>query len=221
MVKVYLKRVATKTWLTGAVLLYGICLCAQTAPLPVELLVSRNNLGYQMVVKRNFDPKGRWGVLSVVNYFVPYQLADGTPDLVVPFQLSRNWSSGLGVFIGVTARSRIGLRPLIGGQWQFNHPSWLGITNVGLQTVEELRWQFFGLYEYKPKLSSQFRLYTRAQLLYVNNLKTQSLERSAAQFRVGLKRQALASGLGFNLDHFGATAGPRWTAGWFVRWDFQ
>lgn len=72
--------------------------------------------------------------------------------------------------------------------------------------------------EYFPRISPQYQAYFN--LLAIANVNTTEYQRGLLYLRLGLKKNNLAYGLGFNLDQFNNNAQSLENAGSFIRFQF-
>lgn len=190
-------------------------------PTPVEFMVGNNRLFFQVVVKKKFTPKSKFGFLSVSTFSSSYTNQMDDLDLVMPVLVNYKVYKGFGLVAGTTVNNAVGFSPLIGGQHSFANKEWVAVTIASFFLNSSRNTEFFGIYEYKPKISPKMNLYTRLQFMYVYGLQQNHHARSFLQFRTGLKINDISFGVGANLDQYGPEKTFKPNYGIFVGWAFQ
>lgn len=192
-----------------------------TVPTPVEFMVGHNRLFFQMVVKKKFTPESKFGFLSVTSFSTDYSNELNELDLVMPVLLTYNVYKNFGLVAGTTINNKIGFAPLAGIEHSFANREWVAVTIASLFLNSSRNVELLGIYEYKPRLSDTFDLYSRLQYLYIHGVSANQHARSFLQLRAGLKKNALNFGLGANLDQYGPEKEFKPNYGIFVGWAFQ
>jgi len=193
---------------------------APEPPLPIELMPGNNSLYFQMVVKKKFAPECKFGIFSVATYTVPWEDFSKV-DLTLPVLFTYSLGKGFALTAGSRINNVIGFDPLAGLQHSYASKQILTVTAVSLFLNENSDCEFFGLYEYKPPLNEKWSLYTRLQLFYVYGLGDNEHGRSYLYLRAGVKKNALAFGLGTNLDQYGPNKIFKDNYGVFAKWDLK
>lgn len=190
------------------------------APIPIEMLFGNNSTNFQLTFKRPFIPGGKLTFFSLASFVADNE--DKTKNsFTIPLQAIYSISKEFGIYTGAENSSATGLQSFAGLNHLHFNPTWLSLTQVSLYLNDSSDFKFFGIYEYKPKLSEKLRLYSRIQLLYKHNTKANVHQRSFIQFRLGVKQNRIAYGMGANLDQFGPQKTFKQNAGVFLRWDFR
>lgn len=208
-------------------LLLQICMhthiWAQAAkpPLPIEAFFGQENLYFQMVVKKNFDPKNRFNFFSVATFTADYANERSENNILIPAQFSYTFWKGVGIMAGAEANSGPGFAPIAGLQYNFASRKFLIVQVASFFLNEENDFKIFGLYEFKPSISENWAIYSRLQYIYNFSIQDGSHNRSYLYLRAGLKRKSFIFGAGANLDLFGPTKIFRDNYGGFVRWEFH
>lgn len=192
------------------------------APLPVELFFGNRELYFQLVVKKDFAPAGRFDFFSVATFSSDYGREE-TSDyrITIPVQFGYDLGGGFGVIAGTDINSVVGFAPIVGPRHNFVSRKFLAVTVASFFLNEDHDVKLFGLYEYKPPLSDKLSLYTRLQFIYNHNLRGGVHNRSYLYLRAGLKRESFVFGLAANLDQFGPKKQYADNYGVFARWEFR
>lgn len=190
-------------------------------PTPVEFMVGHDRLFFQMVVKKKFTQESKLGFLSVTSFSTDYSNELSDLDLVMPVLLTYNVYKSFGLVAGTTINNKVGFAPLAGIEHSFANREWVAVTIASLFLNSSRNVELFGIYEYKPRLSDNFNLYSRLQYLYIHGVSANQHARSFLQLRAGLKKNALNFGLGANLDQYGPEKEFKPNYGIFVGWAFQ
>jgi len=193
---------------------------APEPPLPIELMPGNNSLYFQMVVKKKFAPESRFGFFSVATYTVPWDDFSRV-DITLPVLFTYNLGKGFALTAGGRINNVIGFNPLAGLQHTYASKQILTVTVASLFLNEYSDGEIFGLYEYKPPLNEKWSIYSRLQFLYVHGLEDNQHGRSYLYLRAGVKRNALAFGVGTNLDRYGPDKIFKENYGVFVKWDLK
>ncbi len=194
---------------------------APKVPTPVEFMAGHDRLFFQMVVKKKFAPESKFGFLSVTSFSTDYSNDLNDLDLVMPVLLTYNLYKNFGLVAGTTINNKIGFTPLAGLEHSFANREWVAVTIASLFLNSSRNVEFFGIYEYKPRLNDSLELYSRLQYLYIHGVSANQHARSFLQLRAGLKKDALSFGLGANLDQYGPEKDFKPNYGVFVGWAFQ
>ena len=190
-------------------------------PTPVEFMTGNNRMFFQMVLKRKFTPESKFGFLSVTSLSASYDNDMEELDIALPVLINYNVYKGFGLVGGMTINKSVGFSPLLGAQHSFANKEWVAVTIASFFLNSKRNVELFGIYEYKPTLSSKINLYTRVQFLYIHSTRDNNHARSFLQLRAGLKKNALNFGLGANLDQYGPEKTIKPNYGIFVGWAFQ
>ncbi|WP_198675211.1 hypothetical protein [Pleomorphovibrio marinus] len=204
-------------------LLLPISLFAQAPkiPTPVEMMAGHDRLFFQMVVTKKFAPESRFGFLSVSTFSTDYSNGMENLDLVMPVMVNYTFYKNIGLVAGTTVNNQVGFSPLAGLQHAFANREWVAVSIASFFLNSSRNVELFGIYEYKPKLSTTFDLYTRLQYMYIHGFSLNQHARSFLQLRTGLKKEAFSFGVGANLDQYGPEKVFKPNYGVFVGWAFQ
>jgi len=193
---------------------------APEPPLPVEVMPGNNSLYFQMVVVKNFSPESKFGFFSVATFKVPWEDLSQV-DITLPVQVNYTFWKGFGAVAGGRINNIIGFDPMVGLQHKYASKKVLAVTVASFFLNENNDAELFGLYEYKPPINEKWSFYSRLQFIYVYGLGDNQHGRSYLYLRAGVKRNALAFGLGTNLDRYGENKIFKDNYGVFVKWDFK
>ncbi|MCB0667494.1 MAG: hypothetical protein KDC80_16815 [Saprospiraceae bacterium] len=190
-------------------------------PLPIEFLFGNNRLYFQLVVKNTFGENSRFGFFTVATYNANYRNVISENRMVMPVQFNYSLGRGFGVMAGTDINSFSGFSPIIGPHYNFVSKKFLIVTVLSFFTNRDKDFKFFGLYEFKPPISSNWALYTRMQMVYNVSLSSGAHNQSYIYLRLGLKYGALVVGVGANLDRSGPFKKAGANYGLFGRYEFK
>ncbi|MFY0686424.1 MAG: hypothetical protein JXQ90_04615 [Cyclobacteriaceae bacterium] len=188
-------------------------------PIPIETLIGHNDLYFMSLVKRNFNQTD-FNYFGMITYTSTYSLTDVDNNFTMLHQFTYDLNKGFALMVGSSINSVGGLSPLAGFQHNYASKKILSVTTLSYAINGAHDTSFFGVYEFKPTLRSDWQLYTRGQLLYIHSFGEASHARSYLYLRAGLRKKSFNFGAGANLDRFGGNKAFRDNYGPFVRWEF-
>ena len=107
--------------------------------------------------------------------------------------------------------------PQVGLQYFKANRTWLFLLNPSINFQPSRSLSTIGIMEFKPAISKTITFYSRAQVLYIQNLSESIHARSALMFRSGLTFSKFTIGLGTNLDYYGPMKMEKDNVGLFAR----
>ncbi|MDX1908699.1 MAG: hypothetical protein SF053_16805 [Bacteroidia bacterium] len=198
---------------------FALTCTAQVKPTPVEFLFGNKRIQGQTIVTKTF-PQSRFGLFSLTTLAGDYTNKDKTNNEVVSnVQLNYDVFKGLKVVSGASFNSSKGFSPIVGLQYQYAKKV-LFIINPTFDLNTQISFKTFVLIEYAPK-KDKVTIYTRLQGMYVQNLATDTHERSFIVGRLGLFYKGFAVGVGFNQDYYGTLKAAKTNAGLFLHYKFM
>jgi len=203
-------------------ILLPVCMNAQPPkpPIPVEIFFGHDHLYFEMVVKKQFKPESRLGFFTVATYSAKYEDMSDV-DISLPVHLYYNAWKGFAPIAGGAMNSVAGFSPYAGFQHNFASRQILAVTVASFYINSAADFKIFGLYEYKPPINDNWSIYSQLQFIYNTGLKDGVHNRSFIYLRAGVKKQAMAFGIGANLDRYGPFKTFEDNYGVFLRWEFN
>ena len=110
-----------------------------------------------------------------------------------------------------------GFRPSAGLQYVFANRQLLAVVLPRFDLTQTYNFETFGLFEYKPKFTQNWGLYSRVQGLYNHNTKLGFHDRSYIWLRLGASYKNFQFGLGTDLDFYGPDQINENSFGGFIR----
>ena len=187
------------------------------APIPIELMFGQERFRLQQVLQRGLPGSQRFSFFAVTYADNTYKNETTKLDFVNTSQLAYNLYQGFGLTAGLNTNKVTGLSPTLGIRYIYASPKLLAAAVPDYIFSEDRNLALFALIEFKPRLSNNFKLYSRLQGLYNHNLKSSNHQRSYLQIRLGIGYRKYQFGLAANLDYFGSDKVFQENYGVFVR----
>lgn len=186
-------------------------------PIPVEVMLGNNGLGFQMIVNKYFSAKTKFGFFSVSSFTASYKNEKEKNGFFMSALANYEIIKGFKIVAGIATNSIKGFRPTAGLQYIFANQKFLVVVMPSFQLTETHNFEPFALFEYKPKLKNDWSIYSRLQGLYSHNLSTNKHDRSYFNGRFGISYKELGFGFATNLDWYGPMKVFEQNYGVFVR----
>jgi hypothetical protein len=190
---------------------------APLPPLPVEAVFGNNRLQFQAVINRPISADGKLSFFNLSTGMVDYKNTASETEMVVVNNLTYSLFGNIKLTGGAEWHYKLGLIPQLGLQYFKANRTWLVLLNPSLNMRPSKSLGTIGLVEYKPMLSKKTQLYTRAQILHIQNLQEGIHARSALMLRAGITQGKFTVGLGANFDYYGPLKMEKDNVGLFTR----
>ncbi len=178
-------------------------LIAQNPAQPIEVMLSPDRANFLMLVSRPIDAAGKFGFFNVTVGEADYKGTPSETEIIVSNSITYDLGKGFSVAPGLQWHNKVGFVPNFGLQYVKASPDYLFVLYPALDLLPGYAVETVALAEYKPKINSHVRLYTRLQGLLVQDIEQGTHARSGINVRAGLTFGKLTLGLGSNLNAYG------------------
>jgi hypothetical protein len=192
-------------------------LFAQNAPQPIEVMLSPVRANFLMLVSRPIDAAGKFSFFNVTVGEADYKNTPAETEIVVSNSITYDFGKGFSVAPGLQWHNKVGFVPNLGLQYVKASPDYLFVLYPALDLLPTYSIETVALAEYKPKIKSHVRLYTRLQGLFVQDIEQGLHARSGINIRAGLTFDQFTVGLGSNFDAYGPEKFDKVNHGLFVQ----
>ncbi len=202
-------------------LVLGSLLTAQVIfaqPLPVELVSNANSLWYAHTFQKFFGKQQRFGISHTTSGIIP---VNGNQPAEWMSQHYVNWiiKQGIRLDIGSFYASKPGIQASLGVQFSRFRSNYGLLLKVRADPNGFRTRELFGFGEFKPRINTQIRLYSRWQFMY--NATQQLHNRSYQYFRLGMHYRTSDFGLAYLHDVYGNSKQHFGQKGLYVRHVFN
>ncbi|WP_236709505.1 hypothetical protein [Elizabethkingia ursingii] len=171
-------------------------------PVTIEVLTGDVGIASQMIINKSFRSVPRLGFFSVTNISSKWNETtskDAMSQANITFEIVK----GLRLFGGMHYTPTTGLRPTSALMYTFNYKSLLLSIGPRIDLSKNSNAEGFVMAEYKPEINENWKIYSRVQGLYAQNLNSGEHARSYLMLRLGLSYKDIRFGLGANWDAYG------------------
>ena len=187
------------------------------APIPAEVMFGNNRTNFLMILNRPVDAKGRFHFFNVTVGAADYQNTPSETEIVVNNSLTYALGHNFHATAGAQWHLKLGFVPTVGVEYLKARPDFLLVIFPTFNMLPNKNLETVGIFEYKPALSKQTRLYTRLQAMYNQDMTLEAHARSAYSVRAGISIKQFTVGLGSNLDYYGPMKFDKTNHGLFVQ----
>lgn len=173
-----------------------------SVPINTEVLGSNRGLAFQMIIDKKIKSVPKLGFFSVTSLVGEWG-EDQVNDYMTQASLTYEIIKGLKLAGGFHVTPVKGMRPIAGLIYSKATPDWLFVANSRIDFSRDTNIEGMFLVEYKPKISNNWRLYTRIQALYEYSSIIDMQTRSYLMARAGVSYKEITFGLGTNIDYYG------------------
>ncbi len=170
-------------------------------PIPVELLIGHNRMNVTMSVNKPII--GNWRFNNITSVAADYKNTRSETELVVVNSLVYQLHPYFGASGGLQYHFLKGLVPNVAFHASYADPTWLLVLTPYMNMLPNRNLETVAIAEFKPQLSENLKLFTRAQALYNHDLTENFHDRSYYYFRLGLSVRKFTFGVAANLDYYG------------------
>jgi hypothetical protein len=171
-------------------------------PVTIEVLTGDVGIASQMIINKSFSSVPRLGFFSVTNISSKWNETtskDAMSQANITFEIVK----GLRLFGGMHYTPTTGLRPTSALMYTLNYKSLLLSIGPRIDLSKNSNAEGFVMAEYKPEINENWKIYSRVQGLYAQNLNSGEHARSYLMLRLGLSYKDIRFGLGANWDAYG------------------
>jgi hypothetical protein len=148
---------------------------AQDAPIPIELFAGNKELGFQLMVSKQFSPQSNFGFFNVTSFDGSYQQTNQISDFLSQSYVTAEIWHGFSIVGGLSAigssNSPLTVRPTAGLQYLLVRKDFVLVLLPRFDLTQTYNFETFAVLEYKPMLSKNWGIYTSVQGLYNYNTK--------------------------------------------------
>lgn len=191
------------------------------SPIPVELFAGHSRFVINFSIARKFTEKSRFGFQVLSNMAADYGNDKTNNESMNVALLNFEVLKGLNVVAGAALHSAWGFRPFSGLQYQLSAGNFSATATSGFYLTESHNFENKGFIEYRPRLSENWSLLTRAEGQYNISMESERHDRSRIYARLGLTRKTIGFGLAANWDWYGPLKSSKENFGIFVRKAFR
>lgn len=170
---------------------------------PIETMFGNRKVNYLSILNARLGNSSKLAYFSVITVAVPYDTSNAPNELVLSNSLTYKLTNKLFATGGLQYHFLKGVAPTAGFQLFSGNPKWLIVISPSVAFAKNTSLQNVGIVEFKPKLSSSLKLYSRLQGIYNINLQSSLHERSLVYLRTGITLKNTSLGFGFNMDFYG------------------
>jgi hypothetical protein len=180
---------------------------AQGAPIPVELFAGNQGFNFQLILSKQFSPTSKFGFFNVTSFASGYKQANQTTSFISQSGLTAEVGKGISVMAGLSAMSfpdePMEVRPTAGLQYLLFNRDFSVFVLPRFDLTQTYNFETLAVLEYKPMLSKNWGIYTRAEGLYNYNTKLGYHDITEINLRLGLSYKNVQFGIGSILDFYG------------------
>lgn len=171
-------------------------------PVTIEVLTGDVGIASQMIINKSFRSVPQLGFFSVTNISSKWN-ETASKDAMSQANITFEVVKGLRLFGGMHYTPTTGLRPTTALIYTLNYKSLLLSIGPRIDLSKNKSAEGFVMAEYKPEINEDWKIYSRVQGLYVQNLNSGEHARSYLMLRLGLSYKDIRFGLGANWDAYG------------------
>jgi hypothetical protein len=196
---------------------------AQGAPIPVELLAGNQGFNFQLILSKQFSPASKFGFFNVTSFASGYTEANQTTSFISQSGLTAEVGKGISLMAGLSAMSfpdePMEVRPTAGLQYLLYNRDFSVFVLPRFDLTQTYNFETLAVLEYKPMLSKNWGIYTRAEGLYNYNTKLGYHDITEINLRLGLSYKNVQFGVGSILDYYGPDSYNVNNFGLFIKTD--
>lgn len=171
-------------------------------PVMVESMFSNNGVHFQTLLNKKLVSAPKFGLFALGDILGKWDNTK-TDNYMIQGKLTYRLVKGLDMIGGFHMASGIGVRPSLGAMYTYSNPDLIFLFNPNYNIDDVGNVEGFLMSEYKPKISDNWRFYSRAQGLYVHTTNGGLHSRSYARLRAGLSYREFSFGASANFDYYG------------------
>lgn len=196
---------------------------AQGTPIPIELFSGNQGFNFQLILSKQFSQTSKFGFFNVTSFASGYTEANQTTSFISQSGLTAEVWKGISVMAGLSAMSfpnePMEVRPTAGLQYLLYTRDFSVFVLPRFDLTQTYNFETLAVLEYKPMLSKNWGIYTRAEGLYNYNTKLGYHDITEINLRLGLSYKNVQFGVGSILDYYGPTSYDVNNLGLFIKTD--
>ena len=177
----------------------------RVSPIIVEALIGNNGLNLQTIFSKTLTPQSRFGVFGIADFYGVYNAKEQAikNQQMAQTHLTYMIARGLNVSAGAFFENHSGFRPTLGLQYNLFVKDFHLLLAPRFDLSQTYNGEILGLLEYSPRLNEDWRIYTRVQGLYNQDLKNDIHSVSYVWGRLGATYRNYRFGVGGNFYSLG------------------
>ena len=108
----------------------------QSAPIPLEIVLSGDGWSSQMIIDKKFAPQSKFGFFGLSYLKADYDNDDFLRESINLAFLKYDIYKGVSLLSGAIMNSQWGFRPYAGGQYGYHCKTFMGVINSGFHLTE-------------------------------------------------------------------------------------
>jgi hypothetical protein len=188
--------------------------------IPVEFMAGNNRFDFQTQINKGFSTKSKFDFLSITSSAASYNNDVNDFDFINTSQISYNFYKNFGISSGISMNVQSGFSPTAGLQYVYAAKKILIVIAPGILLTNNHNIQGVSVFEFKPDITHNWKLYSRLQGFYNHNSGKHYHQRSYVLTRFGLTYNQVGFGVGGNWDWYGQIKLIKENYGIFVRYSF-
>ena len=165
----------------------------QNPPVTIEVLTGDAGIASQMIINKSFRSVPRLGFL-LLQIFPQNGTKQPQKDAMSQANITFEIVKGLRLFGGMHYTPTTGLRPTTALMYTINYKSLLLSIGPRIDLSKNSNAEGFVMAEYKPEINENWKIYSRVQGLYAQNLNSGEHARSYLMLRLGLSYKEIRFG---------------------------
>ncbi len=195
----------------------------QGAPTPIELFSGNQGFNFQLIQSKQFSPTSKFGFFNVTSFASGYKQANQTTSFISQSGLIAEVGKGISIIAGLSAMGfpdePLEVRPTAGLQYLLFSRDFSVFVLPRFDLTQTYNFETLAVLEYKPMLSKNWGIYTRAEGLYNYNTKLGYHDITEINLRLGLSYKNVQFGVGSIMDYYGPTSYNVNNIGLFIKTD--
>jgi hypothetical protein len=183
--------------------------CAQDTPIQVknppvmtEAVFNGRGISFLTLTQKRLASAQKFGVFAITDILGKWSGKE-TDEYMVQGNVTYKFAKGFNVMSGFHMASGVGVRPAFGVMYSYAKPELVVVVNPRYYIDDKGNLEAFVLSEYKPKISENWRFYSRIQGIYSFTADGGNHSRSYARLRAGLGHREFSFGLAGNFEFYG------------------
>ncbi|WP_346858355.1 hypothetical protein [uncultured Draconibacterium sp.] len=175
----------------------------QSAPIPLEIVLSGDGWNSQMIIDKKFTPESKFGFFGLSYLKADYDNDEFLRESINLAFLKYDVFKGISLLSGAIFNSHWGFRPYAGAQYGYHSKTFMGVINSGFHLTETQNFETLAIVEYRPPIKGAWSVYSRVQGLYSQNSEISKHDRSHFYARLGASYKTFSFGGAYNYDCYG------------------
>ena len=173
-------------------------------PVIVETVFGDKALGFQTNFQKKLTSAPKFGIFAVSDIIGTWD-KDDTDGFMVQGNITYEFAQNLNLMGGFHMATGVDIRPAVGVIYSKGSPDYVIVFNPRYYIDDNGEMEAFLMGEYKPKISENWRFYSKIQAMYaaITN-EGNPHTRSYLRLRAGVNYNEISFGLASNFEYFGS-----------------